>query len=300
MQYTLSIIMVPFRAKEVFRKALLSLEVSKTDFLFEVIVIDNNSADGTVEMVRNEFQTKEVWKDRLVLFENTNEGFPKGNNRGIKMKRGEWVLLLNPDTEVEPNTLQVMYDFMQSRKDVGVATCKLIKADGTLDKACRRSVPTPWVAFARLSGLSKLFPNNKTFAKYNLEYKSIDEETEVDACVGAFMFISPECMQKVGLLDESFYMYGEDLDYCMRVKEAGFKVWYYPKTTTIHYKGQSSKKTPAKALYAFHEAMWIFYKKFFRKKYLYLLDPFVYTGIWARYFWKRLLNSFRSNPYVSK
>lgn len=290
--------MVPYKCRDVFKIALESVMTSQVNYNFEIIVIDNDSQDGTVEMVK-EMQLRPGFEDRIILYENTNEGFPKANNRGIAMKRGEYVLLLNPDTKVEEDTLQIMMDFMERRADVGIATCKLVRADGSLDKACRRSFPNPLVAFFRLSGLSILFPNNKFFNAYNLSYKSVDEETEVDACVGAFMFISPNCLKKVQGFDEQFYMYGEDLDLCMRASLGGFKVWYYPKTSTIHYKGQSSKQNP-KALYAFHEAMWLFYKKYYRKKYWYLLDPLVYFGTFARYGLKLIINYFRKDFTVSK
>lgn len=297
--FKLSIIMVPYKCRDIFRSALSAVLNSKTNFSFEIIIIDNDSQDGTAEMVRDEFLSKEEWKNRITLFENTNEGFPKANNRGIKMKRGEYVLLLNPDTNVDQHTLQIMMDFMQASPEVGIGTCKLVKADGTLDKACRRSFPNPLVAFFRLSGLSLLFPKSKLFSSYNVTYKSVDEETEIDACVGAFMFISPHCLKEINGFDERYYMYGEDLDLCMRAHLAGFKVWYYPKTTTIHYKGQSSKQN-RRSLHAFHEAMWIFYKEYYSRKYLHLLDPFVYFGVWTRYGVKLLINYLKKDFYVSR
>ena len=298
--FDLSVIMVPYKCKDIFRSALQAVLDSRVNFSFEVIIIDNDSQDGTVEMVKNEFQSKPEYKDKIVLYENTNEGFPKANNRGIKMKRGEWVLLLNPDTKVEENTLQVMMDFMQNRSDVGIATCKLVKADGSLDLACRRQFPTPVRAIFRLSGLSFLFPHSKLFASYNMTYKSVDEETEIDACAGAFMFISPSCLTNIQGFDEDFFMYGEDIDICVRAKNAGFKIWYYPKTSTIHYKGQSSKKTSSKSLYQFHYNNWLLYKKHYSRKYFHLLDPFVLVGLSIRFGLKLFINQFRKEPFVSK
>lgn len=298
-QYKLSVIMVPYKCRNIFKEALEAVINSKASFNFEIIIIDNDSKDGTVEMVR-EFQARPGWSDRIVLYENTNEGFPKANNRGIQMKRGEYVLLLNPDTKVSEDTLQVMMDFVKARPDVGIATCKLVKADGSLDLACRRKFPTPLRAFFRLSGLSFVFPKSKLFASYNMTYKSVSEETEVDACVGAFMFITPDCLAKIQGFDEQFFMYGEDLDLCMRAKETGFKVWYYPKTTTIHYKGQSSKKVSRRGLYEFHHNNWLLFKKHYSRKYFYLLDPLVYIGVWSRYLVKLIVNGLRKDPYVSK
>ena len=295
-----SIIIVAFRDKDKLRTTLKAVYASATHYQYEVIVIDNDSADGTSDMVRQEFLSQPEIAAKTVFYENTNEGFGKGNNRGIKMAKGEYVLLLNPDTKVEPDTLQIMMGFVKSHPEVGIATSKLVKANGELDWACRRSFPDPAVAFYRLSGLSKIFKKSKKFAAYNLTHKSVDEETEIDSCCGAFMLISPQCLQTIRGFDEDFYMYGEDIDMCYRAQQAGFKIWYYPKATTIHYKGQSSRKAPKLALYAFHDAMWIFYKKHLYRKYNKVFSALVYVGIWGRYYQKLLFNAFRREKFVSR
>jgi GT2 family glycosyltransferase len=297
----LSIVIVSYKCKDKLRVTLDAVYASEVNFTYEVLLIDNDSQDGTVEMVEQEYLAKPDIAAKIVWVKNSaNVGFGKGNNQGLEKAKGKYVLLLNSDTKVAPDTLQVMMDFMKSRPDVGIATCKLMKANGDLDWACRRSFPDPWVSFFRLSGLSKLFPKNKTLAAYNLTYKSIDEETEIDSCVGAFMFISPACLEAVKGFDADYYMYGEDLDMCYRAKQAGFKVWYYPKTTTIHYKGQSSKRAPKQMLYAFHDAMWIFYRKHLKSKYPAPFNWLVYIGIWGRYYVKLIQNMLRKEAYVSK
>ncbi len=296
----LSIVIVSYKCKEKLRVTLDAVYASVTNASYEVILLDNDSGDGTAEMVSGEYLNKPDIAAKTTFIQNSNEGFGKANNRGIAQASGEYVLLLNPDTKLSPETLQVMLDFMKSRPDVGISTCKLVKGNGELDWACRRSFPDPWVSFFRLSGLSKLFPNSKTLAAYNLTYKSVDEETEVDSCVGAFMFISPACMKAIQGFDTDYYMYGEDLDMCFRAKQAGFKVWYYPKTTTIHYKGQSSRKAPKRALYAFHDAMWIFYRKHLQQKYPAPFNWLVYVGIWGRYYVKLIQNMLRKEAIVSK
>lgn len=297
----LSIIIVPYKCKDKLDVTLEAVFASQTRYTYEVIMLDNDSQDGTEELVREKYLSQPNIAAKTTFIQNgANLGFPKANNLGMQRAKGEYLLLLNPDTKVAPDTLEVMMNFMKSRPDVGIATCKLIKGNGELDWACRRSFPDPWVSFFRLSGLSKLFPHNKTLAAYNLTYKSIDDETEIDACVGAFMFISPQCLRATKSFDESFYMYGEDLDLCYRAKQAGFKVWYYPKTTTIHYKGQSSRKAPQRSLYAFHDAMWIYYKKHLYAQYPLVLNWLVYVGIWARYYLKSFQNFFRAEKYVSK
>lgn len=296
----LSIIIVSYQCKEKLNVTLDAVFASQVAFEYEVILVDNGSTDGTVEMVEREYLQNPALAGRLKFIQNTNEGFAKGNNRGLHIATGEYILLLNPDTKVEPKTLQIMMDFMKSRPDVGISTCKLVKGDGTLDLACRRSLPDPWNSFMRLSGLSFLFPKFKMVSGYNLTHADENTEMEIGSCVGAFMFVSPACFRKIGMLDEQFFMYGEDIDWCKTAQEAGFKVWYYPKTTTVHYKGQSSRKNTKKALYEFHNVMWKYYKKHLAHKYPAFLNGLVYIGIWLRYMLQLIKNVFRKEAFVSK
>lgn len=296
----LSIVFVSHNDREHLKVAVGAVFSSQTNFTYELIFVDNGSTDGTAEMIKQNYVLQSDEIHPVTLIKNTNEGFGKGNNRGIKVAKGKFVLLLNCDTKVSTDTLQVMLDFMEAHPDVGISTCKLVKANGELDWASRRSFPDPAVAFYRFSGLSKLFPNSKKFAAYNLNYKSIDEETEIDSCAGAFALISRPCLEKIRGFDEDFYMYGEDIDLCYRAKQAGFKVWYYPKTVTLHFKGQSTRKAPQSMIYAFHDAMWIFYRKHLYNKYNVLFSGIVYIGIWGRYYQKLFFNFFRKEKFVSK
>jgi GT2 family glycosyltransferase len=265
---------------------------TKTSFSFEVIVVDNGSTDGSAEWLLGEATKYQAEGKNFIFLKNSNTGYAKGNNLGIKIAKGECVLLLNPDTKLNPDTLQIMLDFMKSRPDVGISGCKLIKVDGTLDLACRRRFPNPANSFKRL------FLRDNT----NYNYSDISEglEMEVDSVVGAFMLIRRSVIDKIGLLDESFFMYGEDLDYCWRCKEAGFKVWYVPKTCVFHYKGESSKKAPFLMLKAFHDSMWIFYKKHYAAKYAAPFNALVFTGIYLRMSALAALNLLRKEKYVSK
>jgi GT2 family glycosyltransferase len=251
----------------------------------EVIVVDNGSNDGTIEWLNAK-------RYQLSAIAGTNVGFSAGNNIGIKKSSGRYILLLNPDTKLQPETLQTMIDFMESRPDVGISGCKLIKADGKLDLACRRRFPNLLNSFARL-----FLKNNK-----NYNYFDIDENQsmEVDSVVGAFLLIRKSVIDKIGLLDEQFFMYGEDLDWCWSCKEAGFKVWYYPQTFITHFKGESSRKAPFIMLKAFHDSMWIFYKKHYSKKYPFILNWLVYSGIYLRFGTLIAINLFKTNPVVSK
>lgn len=252
-------------------------------------MVDNGSNDGTWEWL--EGQGKDL-KYKIKVIKNANTGFASGNNIGIRQATGRYVLLLNPDTKVAPETFETMLGFMDGHPEVGISGCKLVKGNGNLDLACRRRFPNPWNSFARL-----ILRDN---TNYNYSDIPEDQEMEVDSVVGAFMLIRREALEKIGLLDEKFFMYGEDLDYAWRCKEAGYKVWYYPKTTVLHFKGESSKKVAFRALKWFHDAMWIFYQKHYSKRYPFIFNWLVWLGIYGRLGLLTFLNSFKKQPHVSK
>ncbi len=284
----LSIIIVSYKSKEHLKVLLPSIFASTKKYSYEVIIVDNDSRDGTAEAVSSLLPAI----PNLKLIKNQNNGFSAGNNLGIAQAQGKYILLLNPDTKVESSTFEVMLDFMESRPDVGVSGCKLIKADGKLDVACRRRFPNPLNSFKRL-----FLRDNK-----NYNYTDVDKNLnmEVDSVVGAFLLIRKSVIEIIGTLDEKFFMYGEDLDWCWRCKEAGFKVWYYPKTFIFHYKGESSRKAPFIMLLAFHNSMWIFYKKHYFGKYSVALNWLVFCGIYLRLGVLVIINLFKSEPRISK
>ncbi len=294
----LSIVIVPYNCKDQIDVTLDAVYHSQTTYSYEVILVDNDSRDGTREMIREKYLSNPEIAAKTTLIENTNEGFGKGNNRGLAVAKGDYILLLNPDTKLAPDNLQVMIEYMKAHPNIGMATSKLIKADGELDWACRRSEPDPKVSFFRLSGLQYLFP--KKFGTYNVMSKNIDEPAEVDAISGAYMMMTRECHRRVQGFDEDFFMYGEDLDLCYRVRKAGYKIMYYPATYCYHFKGQSSKKVSTFSLFHFHNAMWIYYKKHYQHKYNVFLGAFIYLAIWGRYYWKVFRNVFRKQKFVSK
>ncbi len=271
----LSVIIVPHNNRQLLQVTLDAVLASRTKYSFEVIVRDNGSGDGSAEMVESAYT-----KARLLRGENT--GFSHGNNVAIKASRGRYVLLLNPDTKVSPGTFEVMLNLMERRPDIGIATCKLVLGNGQIDPACRRSFPTPWVAISRLSGLSLLFPKSRLFNKYNLQYLPEDEEYEIDSCSGAFLLIRRETIAQIGLLDEEFFMYNEDVDWCYRAKLAGWKVYYYPETATVHYKRQAARWS-AKAQWEFHRSMTLLYRKHFAQKYPWFINLIAYIGPRVRY-----------------
>lgn len=288
----LSIIIVPHNSREFLRVTLESVYNSRTSNDFEVIVHDNGSTDGTVEMVEEDFP-------KVKLIKGENIGFSAGNNEAIKWSAGRYILLLNPDTKISPDTLQIMIDFMDSHPDAGISTCKLVLGNGKIDPACRRSFPTPWVAISRLSGLSLLFPKSRLFNKYNMHYLSEDEQYEIDSCSGAFMLIRRFTIDQIGLLDEDFFMYNEDVDWCYRAKKAGWKVYYYPKTEVVHYKKRSAKFSK-KAQWEFHRSMILFHQKHFAKKYPWFINQVAYLGPRIRYVLKYVWSIFKGFGFHSK
>lgn len=269
----LSIIILNYNTRELTLKALRSVYASRTGYQFEVILIDNASSDSSVEKIREEFP-------QVRLIENQeNVGFAKANNQGMRIATGRYILLLNSDTIVQADSLEIMVRFMDEHPDVGASGCKVILPDGSLDKACRRGFPTPSASFYYAFGISKLFPHVPRFNQYQLGYLNPDEEYPVDCLVGAFMLVRRKAIDEVGLLDEQFFMYGEDVDWCYRIKQAGWTNYYYPKTHIIHYKGASSRKRPLKIVYEFHRAMYLFHRKHFRSRYSLPTNLLVYGGI---------------------
>ncbi len=252
-----SVIIVNYNVREFLRQSLLSLRKALAPLPAEIFVVDNASADGSVEMVRREFT--EV---RLIA-NPENVGFAAANNQALRQARGRLVVLLNPDTIVQEDTFLAILDFIDAHPDTGMVGCKVLNPDGTLQLACRRSFPTPWVAFTRLSGLSQLFPKSRWFGRYNLTYLPEDETTEVEAISGSFMAVRREALAQVGVLDEEFFLYGEDLDWCFRMRQTGWKIQYFPGTQIVHFKGESARQSGLDNVRLFYRAMGLFVRKHF-------------------------------------
>jgi len=268
MALDLAIIITSYQTRELLRACLRSVYASQGDFTYEVCVVDNASSDGSAAMVAMEFP-----QARLIA-NAENLGYPRANNQGLRAfgftdvpappplhpSLPAFALLLNPDTELPTHALAEMLRFMADHPAAGVAGPKLILPDGSLDLACRRSFPTPEVSLYRLTGLARLFPRSRRFGRYNLTYLDPDQLTEVDAVVGAFMLVRAEAIVQVGLMDEQFFMYGEDLDWAYRIKAAGWKIYYNPAVTVRHVKRAASRSS-ARAQVEFFRAMDIFYRK---------------------------------------
>lgn len=295
----LSIIIPLYNSASVIEVTLDAVYASKVNFLYEAILVDDLSPDEGVQIVQQKYLSNPniAAKTKLIL-KPTNDGFGITNNIGMKEAKGDYILLLNSDTKVPLENFQVMVDFMDARPDVGIATCKLVLKNGEIDKPSRRSEPNLVRSFFRLFGFQALFP--KIFGAYNMLSSDPNVESEQEACSGAYMMMSRKAYELTGGFDERYFMYAEDLDLCRKVREAGLKIWWYPKTTCTHFRGQSTKKTPQKMLRAFYQANWIYYKKWYSAKYWHLMDVPVYVANWGLYYFKSLQNYFRKEKYVSK
>lgn len=269
----LSIIIVSYNTRDLLQQALNSIYGNEINYKYEVFVVDNISPDGSADMVRKEFP-----QVKLISNED-NVGYARANNQAIRDAKGEYILLLNPDTVVLPGSLDKLVDYLKQHRDVGALGPKIVLPDGSLDKACKRGFPTPLNSLFKTVGLDKFFPKSKLFGGYNLTYLDEDEVHLVDSLVGACMLVPREVIERVGMLDEQFFMYGEDIDWCYRIKNAGWKVCYYPEAKIIHHKRASSSKRKLKTTYEFHRAMVLFYRKHYLNRYNFFVMGFVYLGI---------------------
>lgn len=274
----LSIIIVNYNVKHFLEQCLHSVQKASKNIDVEIFVVDNNSVDGSTQLVREKFPT-------IRLIENKqNVGFSKANNQAIRQANGKYILLLNPDTVVEEDTFSKIISFMDEHPEAGGLGVKMIDGKGNFLPESKRGLPTPWVAFSKIFALSKLFPKSKKFGKYHLSYLDENEIHEVDVLAGAFMLLREEALEKVGLLDETFFMYGEDIDLSYRITQGGYKNYYFPDTTIIHYKGESTKKGSLNYVKVFYKAMVIFAQKHFSGGRASIFSFLIHLAIYFRAF----------------
>jgi hypothetical protein len=281
-----SIVIVNWNTRDYLRDCLASVFASE-GVSYHVVVVDNASTDGSADMVRETFPQAELIASQV------NGGYPYGNNLGLRRlgfddgdavyhQRGaslpRYALLLNPDTVVPPAALRDMVRLMDGNPGYGAAGPRMVLADGSLDLACRRSFPRPSVAAYHMTGLSRLFPRSRRFGRYNMTYLDPDQGTEVDSVTGAFMMVRCETVEAVGLLDEAFFMYGEDLDWAYRIKQAGWGIYYHPAVVVRHYKRAASSQSQ-RAPREFYRAMLIFYRKHYRAQTPWWLHYLIMAGL---------------------
>lgn len=275
-KYKISVVIVNYNVEFFLEQCLNSVLTALERVSGEVFVVDNNSIDGSVDMVRLKFP-------EVILIANTdNRGFSKANNQAMEIAQGQYVLLLNPDTVVEEDTFEKVIQFMDEHPDAGGLGVRMLDGKGKFLPESKRGLPTPAVAFYKIFGLSRIFPKSKRFGKYHLGYLDEFETNEVDVLSGAFMLMRKTALDKVGLLDEAFFMYGEDIDLSYRIQKGGFKNYYFPETRIIHYKGESTKKSSVNYVFVFYRAMVIFASKHFSQKNARLFSFLINLAIYFR------------------
>ncbi|BDZ69398.1 glycosyltransferase family 2 protein [Methanobacterium ferruginis] len=291
----LAIIIVNYRTYDITKQTIESVINKKHPFSYEIYLVDNASQDGSLEKLQEDF--KKERKDGLIKFiaSQENKGFAHANNLALKQTKARYVLLLNSDTVILNNCLANCINFIEKDENIGALGCKVLLADGNLDKACRRSFPTFSVSAYRMLGLSRLFPRSKRFGRYNLTYLDENQTYEVDCLTGAFMLVRSEAIHLVGLLDEEFFMYGEDIDWCYRINAGGWKIVYYADAEIVHYKG-GSKHAPeeSRLTHEFYNSMYLFYNKHYRSEYPWIITGITYMGIWGFCGLKLILSSIRN------
>ena len=278
----LSIVIVNYNVKYFLKQCLQSVYGSQrrladgSELELEVWVVDNDSVDGSVEMVRQDFPQAHV------IANHDNVGFARANNQALRLAKGDHLLLLNPDTVVEADTFVKCVDFMRSHPEAGGLCVKMVDGKGNYLRESKRGFPTPEASFYKISGLIRLFPHSRRVAAYYMGHLPDDEVNEIEIMPGAFLMISREAYEKVGGLDESYFMYGEDIDFSWRIRLAGYQNWYLPTTHIIHYKGESTRKGSMNYVYTFYNAMSIFVGKYFTGRGARLFNLLLRLAIWGR------------------
>ncbi|MFH1161232.1 MAG: glycosyltransferase [bacterium] len=274
----LSVVIVNYNVKYFVEQCIHSIQKAMDGLTTEIFVVDNNSVDGSVRMIREKFPEVHLMENK------DNKGFSKANNQAIRKAKGEYILILNPDTILEDDTLVKCVEFMDNHPDAGGLGVKMIDGKGKFLPESKRGLPSPSVAFFKMFGFSALFPKSKLFSKYHLGYLDKDKTHEVDILAGAFMMLRKTVLDSIGLLDENFFMYGEDIDLSYRITQAGYKNYYFPETRIIHYKGESTKKSSLNYVFLFYNAMIIFARKHFSKENARIFSLLIHFAIYLRAF----------------
>jgi GT2 family glycosyltransferase len=256
----LSVVIVSYNVKYYLEQCLRSVFRSQGKWEMEVFVVDNNSSDGSVEYLSARFPQVKFIANK------DNRGFSCANNQALRQAKGRYMLLLNPDTILTENTLTDTLQYLDEHPEVGASGTAMYGRDGRFAWESRRGVPTPWTAFCKMVGLTALFPHSRRFGRYHMRYLNREEANYIEVISGAYMMLRREALEQVGLLDESFFMYGEDIDLSYRMLQGGWKNAYIP-SPILHYKGESTQKSSYRYVHIFYEAMLIFFDKHFSKRY---------------------------------
>ncbi|MDD4516627.1 glycosyltransferase family 2 protein [Massilibacteroides sp.] len=272
-----SIVIVNYNVCFFLEQCLTSVQAATNGIDAEIFVVDNNSTDGSIDYLRPKFPD-------VSFIENAdNPGFAKANNQALKQCQGEYILILNPDTVIGEESIRTLCFFMDEHEKAGAAGVKMLDGCGNFLPESKRSFPTPWISFCKLFGLSKLFPRSKQFAAYNLPYLNPDKQHKIAVLAGAFMFVRHEALDKAGLFDEAFFMYGEDIDLSYRLSLSGYTNYYIPERI-LHYKGESTRHNDRKYIRAFYDAMLIFHKKYYKRS-GWIMHFVIKTAVWFKSLW---------------
>jgi len=271
-----TIILVNWKTPRLLSAALRSVFVDPNSEYFEIFVVDNDSGDESVEMLHRDFPMVKT------ITNNENVGFAKACNQVIPQAEGEYILLLNPDTQVVDWAVTKLAAYLDHHPQCGAVGPKVLNPNGSLQFACRRSFPTPEAAFYRLSYLSRLFPKNRVLAQYNLTDADPNSELDVDALSGSCMMVRKSAIDRIGLLDEDIFMFGEDIDWCWRLKQAGGSIRYFPEAVVYHYHVSASRFRRVRSSLDLHKSMTVFYRKYFAPKHRFTYNALVYSAIWLR------------------
>jgi GT2 family glycosyltransferase len=290
----ISISIVSRGTRELLEGCLKSLVGTDTRVNFEVWVVDNASRDGTLDMLKASFPQVGV------ICLDSNEGYTHPMNRGLQSGVGRYLMQLNPDTVVQPGMLDRLLEYMESHPDVGICTPKVLNRDGSLQRQCRRSAARPWDVLTYFTGLSRLFPHSRMFGRYLMTYMDPDTIHEAEAVSGSCMLIRREVVDQIGYLDEQFYAYQEDADFCFRVRQAGWKIVYVPTACIVHFGGQGgSLSEPYPAILAWHRSYYLYYRKNLARDYFFLVNGLMYLGMGVKLGMSLLVNALRKKKVVS-
>ncbi|MGH7883489.1 MAG: glycosyltransferase family 2 protein [Candidatus Dormibacteraceae bacterium] len=288
-----SVIIVNHNVRELLLDTLRSLYAS-IEISFQTIVVDNNSSDGSAQAVAEAFPQVDL------ITAPENLGFGGGNNLGFQRATGRFILLLNPDVILEPDCVDKLADFLLVHSEVGAVGPRLTRPDGGLDLAARRGFPTPGAAFYRLSGLSRIFPHSQRFNRYNMGYEDADRRHEIDVGTAACLLVRRDSINQVGLFDPDFFMYGEDIDLCYRLKAGGWKIYYLPSAQALHIKGASSRQATGRMMRAFHSSMWTFHRKHYAGGLPAFINGLIWALIWGRWAGLTLRSRLIHDPHISR
>ena len=270
----LSICIVSYQARDYLRDCLLSIREYPPDGAYEIIIVDNGSTDGTISMLREEFP------ETVVIKNQDNEGFTAPMNQALHRGQGNYLLQLNPDTLVHPGAFNELIQFLKTHPDVGICGPKVLNTDGSLQSPCRRGESRPWAVISYFLRLPALFPHSKFFGGYLMNYMDEDETHAIAGVAGSCMMIRKEVITGIGYLDEQFFAYQEDADYCLRARKAGWKIFYVPSALITHYGGQGgSRVQPYRSIIEWHRSYWLFYRKNYAEDYFFILNWLYYLAM---------------------